>query len=975
VEHNPHNFRTTSPKQIVRFGKFDLDVRAGELRKYGLRIRLQDQPFRILLMLLEHPGEVVSRHQIRRALWPDGTIVEFDHSISAAIKRLRDALGESAEQPRYVETLARRGYRFIAEVSEQIPIPAPAPKLNTVGRAKEREQLREAMTSASAGRGSMLCVAGEPGIGKTTLVEEFLREVADTQSCLIGRARCSERLAGTEAWLPWLEAIESILAGASNTKRTARSALKEIAPLWSSLLRPAISQTSGASTDIPSQERLKREMWAFVRHLSQLQPVVLFLDDLHWADASSTDLLIHLVDRLDSVRALIIVSYRPSDLVLSSHPFHHAKPDLEARGRCREIALGFLSREEIRTYMALEFPGHRFPPELLAVIHQKTEGNPLFMADLLRELSNADIIKRAEGGWVLARSVEGIAENLPASIRGVIQRKIQRLGRDLTLLVAASVQGYDFDSAVVAEVLGIDSGAVEERLDELQRVHEFVRCVSETDLPDGTPSLHYRFVHVLYQNTLYSSLRPTRRCALSHAVAEVLLAHYRDRASEISSEVAVLFEVGRKPASAAKYFRLACERAASAGANREAVALGRRGVESVKSLPESLERDQLELSLYSTYGPALIATSGFSSAETAGIYQRAHELCQSCGDIQQSFSVAWGLSCVYHVGGVAREGLEMAEEMLRLAEQANDNGLLVSAHYALGDTLSWHPCYRESLHHLGQAVALYDPRKHHAIGLRYIGYDPAVASVGFQAWDLWYLGYPDQAVEKIAEARVIARSLNSRISGPIIDFFAAVIHNLRGEPNQALECAERGVAVCREEGFEFFLVGNLAYSGWAMALQGRTAEGIEQIREAIALHESIGARLERPLFLAALAESLSQAGRLDEALVAAQDGLDRSRNTALRFHEPELLRLKAKLLAEISVSNFEQAEACLREALMITRQTGAKSLELRAALSLCRLQGRRGKHEEREMLASVVAQFSEGSAVKDFQESMRLLQS
>ena len=167
----------------------------------------------------------------------------------------------------------------------------------------------------------------------------------------------------------------------------------------------------------------------------------------------------------------------------------------------------------------------------------------------------------------------------------------------------------------------------------------------------------------------------------------------------------------------------------------------------------------------------------------------------------------------------------------------------------------------------------------------------------------------------------------------------------------------------------------MAFSGWAMALQGRTAEGIGQIREAIALHESIGARLERPLFLAALAESLSQAGRLDEALVATQDGLDRSRFTALRFHEPELLSLKAEVLAEVSVSNFEQTEGCLREALKITRETGAKSLEPRAALSLCRLQGRTGKREEREMLASVVAQFSEGSAVKDFKESMRLLQS
>jgi predicted ATPase len=181
--------------------------------------------------------------------------------------------------------------------------------------------------------------------------------------------------------------------------------------------------------------------------------------------------------------------------------------------------------------------------------------------------------------------------------------------------------------------------------------------------------------------------------------------------------------------------------------------------------------------------------------------------------------------------------------------------------------------------------------------------------------------------------------------------------------------------VCREEGFEFFLAHHLVYSGWAMALQGRMTEGIAQIREAIALHESIGARLERPLFLGALAESLAEAGRLEEALVAAQDGLDRSRNTALRYHEPELLRLKAEFLAEMAVSNFEQAEACLREALKITRETGARSLELRAALSLCRLQRRRGKHEEREMLASVVAQFSEGFAVKDLKESTTLLQS
>jgi len=209
---------------IMRFGAFELDLRAGELRKYGLRIRLQDQPLQILLMLLEHPGEIVAREQIRQRLWADGTIVDFDHSINAAIKRLRDVLGESADRPRYIETKARAGYRFIGEVSGTIPARAgkgaesacqvgPAIQPILVGREQEQTALSAALASASGGRGRLVCVSGEPGIGKTALVEAFLARSGEY--VLVGHARCSERLSGTEAWLPWLEVLESLLGGAA----------------------------------------------------------------------------------------------------------------------------------------------------------------------------------------------------------------------------------------------------------------------------------------------------------------------------------------------------------------------------------------------------------------------------------------------------------------------------------------------------------------------------------------------------------------------------------------------------------------------------------------------------------------------------------------------------------------------------------------------------------------------------------------
>jgi predicted ATPase len=284
-----------------------------------------------------------------------------------------------------------------------------------------------------------------------------------------------------------------------------------------------------------SQERRKRELGVFLCKLSRQRPLVVFLDDIHWADPSSVDLLAYLGGKCPGWPLLLILSYRPSDLLRTRNPFGPIKLELQARGTCREIALPFLSREDFDRYLALAFPGHRFPEELAATLHARTEGNPLFMVDLLRYLRDRGVIVQDHGRWALVRAVPDFQRELPESVRGMIQRKVDQLSAaDRLLLMAASVQGAEFDSAVVAQLLGRDAADVEERLDVLERVHVMVRLVREQTFPDRTLTLRYGFVHVLYQNALYAALQPTRRAAWSAAAARALLGHHRGEERGVS---------------------------------------------------------------------------------------------------------------------------------------------------------------------------------------------------------------------------------------------------------------------------------------------------------------------------------------------------------------------------------------------------------------------------------------------------------
>ncbi|MGH7560247.1 MAG: protein kinase domain-containing protein [Gemmatimonadales bacterium] len=853
-----------------------------------------------------------------------------------------------------------------------------APVRHTVGREAERAELRAAFESARLGRGLLFCVSGEPGIGKTTLVEEFLTELAAEGSATIARGRCSERLAGTEAYLPHLEALEGLLR--SEGPEIAH-AMRELAPTW--YAQVATQEDSGEraalrrEVESASQERMKRELGAFVEAMSQVRPLVLFFDDLHWADVSTIDLLTYITGRLANAAGLIVVTYRPSDMLLAKHPFLQIKPDLQSRGLCRELELEFLSLDDIEAYLALQFSGHAFPPELPALILAKTEGSPLFMVDLVRYLRDREVIRTATPGpdgstrWAVAEAMPDLERALPESVRGMIERKIGQLDEEgRTLLVAASVQGYEFDSAVVARALSLEAVEVEAQLERLERVHALVRLVEERELADRAPSLRYRFVHVLYQNALYATLRATRRTQLHAAVAAALESLSGDKTADVAQELAMLWEGAREPAKAAWYLLTAARQAFQVHANRESAALAARGLELLEGLPESRDRDRRELALQVASANALRLTRGYGDAEVGKAYRRACMLSERARDDRQLVVILRGLWEFHELRAEYGVALDFAKQLFTFADRRRDRSLLLVAHDALGDTNLWMGELRAARRHLERGVALYD-RERFESDASVFGYDSGMACLSFLSLTLWYLGFPDQARQRADEALALARTLGSPSGIAQTMFFTAWVHQLLGDPTTSQAQTTELIALSDDHGLPMYSAAGRLLQGELLVGQGRGEEGVALMREGIAGHRASGTELGASVWSGGwLAEGLLSVGAPAEADERVGEALAFVERTGERFHEAELWRLRAAALQQTGAAG-EEVAAALRQAILAAQRQGARSLELRAAMDLVRL-GNTG--EGRQELAEVYDWFREGFETPDLTEARALLE-
>jgi predicted ATPase len=427
------------------------------------------------------------------------------------------------------------------------------------------------------------------------------------------------------------------------------------------------------------------------------------------------------------------------------------------------------------------------------------------------------------------------------------------------------------------------------------------------------------------------------------------------------------------PAPAIPYWQRAGQQCLQRSAHTEAVQHLTKGLELLATLPETPARVQQELDLRMALRPALVATKGFAAPVVGHTYARARALCQQVGDTPQFFPALWGLWVFYNVRGELRTAQELGEHLLSLAQCAEDPALLLQAHHALETTLFWSGEFPAALEHMEQGLARYSPQEHRSHAFLYGGHDPGVCCLAHGAQALWYCGYPAQALQRSHEALRLAQDLSHPSSLAHALGFVAKLHTHRRERGAVREQAEALMGLATEQGFAQPLAMGTLYRGWALAAYAQEAEGLAQMRQGLAdLRATGGAQLAGPLAL--LAETYGKVGQPEEGLTVLAEALAHVDSTGERYHEAELHRLQGELWLGLSMDHQSAAESCFHQSLDVARRQQAKSLELRAAMSLSRLWQQQGKHvEARELLAPIYDWFTEGFDTADLQEAKALL--
>ena len=795
-----------------------------------------------------------------------------------------------------------------------------------VGRAHDVAAIQAAYADVVRGHGLLVCLAGEAGIGKTTLVESAIAELQKgDMPPLVAVGRCSERLAGTEAYLPVLDALESSLERDA-TGATA-TLVRAMAPTWAGLLGRGGDSTADRSA-LASQERLKREIAALLERSSERVPVVLFLDDLHWADASTVDLIAYLGVRLERMRVLLLVTYRDAELRASKHPFLQVQRDLETHGQARELGVTLLSESDVADYVSRTYPGHDFPADFARVVHTRSEGSPLFVADVLRWLGTQGVIAERDGRWSLVRPVPEVDHELPSSVRSMIERKIAQVDdADRRLLGAAAVQGAEFDSTTVAAALKADVADVEEQLIVLDKVYAFVRRTEDATFPDRSQAVRYRFVHALYQNVLAAGLAPTRRAAWSRTAAEFLHERHGTRAPEIASTLATLFEAGRQPERAAAWYGVAAQRAMAVFAYAEAEELATRGLVQGDLVENPAAHVAIELPLRLVLGATSLVRRGFAAPETANNMAHARALCDAIGETPSLMPALWVLVLYNIAHGRLDDASVLCAQMLQIGRASGDRVLEVCGHLVHVGLLTHRGQLAEALAHHASAAALTDEHVVAALRARFQP-DPTLTAQSEYVRLLWFTGRFDEARTALAIAERHVAGTGDPQGRAFVSLFASELALLSGEFERAERIAADNVALCEEHGIASERLWCMTYLGVAKAARGDTDAGIAMMRAGLDVFHAIECFVVVPFFQAQLASAELAAGRTAAAQEAVDVGLRLVQRTGEHSWDAELWRVQAAILARGSGGRTDGLTAT------VARSRARQAAELSGALAL-----------------------------------------
>src|SRR5262245_27624445 len=922
----------------VIFDQHRFDPRTGRLWAGRREIGLTPRAAAVLGVLVARAGELVTRQELFESVW--GDTVVGDAALTACIKELRGALADDARRPRFIETRHRRGYRFAARVHPAAtPLTRPRPATLVVAREREQAELRACLEQADRGTRQIVFVTGEPGIGKTTLVELFLSGLAAGDRLRVAQGRCIETHGAGEAYLPLLEALTR-LCGEPGGQAITRL-LRHHAPTWlgqmpsvqSATERRALQrQTSGVT-----RERMLRELAEAVEIMAADVPLVLWLEDLHWSDPSTVDWLGYLARRPGRARVLVLGSYRLGEALTRGHPIEAAKDDLKVHGHCREIALPRLDETAVSEYLVRRFPATTALSELAAVVHRRTRGNPLFIVNVADDLVRRGSLIERGGRWEVAGRADLVHVAIPGDVSRMIGHELDRvLPHQRLILEAASAAGVEFSAAAVAAAESLSLDDVEQGCAELARRASFLTSLGSDTWSDGTIAGRYGFHHALHQEVVYERIATGRRVALHRRIGERLEAGLGERAVEIANELAMHFERGREVSRAIRYLRLAGEIATQRSATREAVGHLTRALDLLQGQPDTPQRAEQEVALQIALGGPLMAMKGRGAPEVERVYTRAEELCQRIGDTPRLFAALWGLFLFRRSRGEIDVAHGFAERLLALAQGADDPSLLIEAHHALWSTLFARGELVAAREHAACAVGLYDPDRHASLAAVYGNHDPAVCALGHRAWALELSGEPEQARRQSEDAVALARTLGHPFSEAHALLYGARLHQFRGDWRAARDRAEAAAALARERGFVQLQAWAAMTRGWALAEAGEVEEGLATMRDGIATIRALGSEDFKTYFLGVLAETLAKADQPEAALNVVAEAHAAVERTDERFYVAELHRLRGELILAAG-HNRAEAARCFATAVEIARQQGALALERRALGSLSKV--------------------------------------
>jgi adenylate cyclase len=824
-----------------------------------------------------------------------------------------------------------------------------------VGRRQELATLHRHFKQVAAGHGQVVGIVGESGIGKSRLLDEFRQRLAQ-QPVTYLEGRCLSYSQETP-YRPILDVLRHAcglndLDHPQIIERQVHRYLQGLgmvpedsAPYLLHLLGvPAGTERLPVLTPEELKVRIYGTFWHLARQASQQQPLVIAVEDLHWIDPTSEALLTSLVEHIAGVPILLLGTYRGG-----------YRPPWLDKSYATQFALQPLTFRDGRRLLQAVFSTTDVPEALIQRLLEQADGNPFFLEEL---------------AWtVIEHGASNLSVVVPDTIQAVLMTRIDRLPpAEKHLLQVASVIGKDAPLSLLEEVADLPLEAVQRGFAHLQSV-EFLY---ESRL---VPVPVYTFKHALTREVAYNSLLRSTRQPYHQRIAQALAEQFPETVALYPEQLARHYTEAGLAEQAIPYWQQAGQRALERSANSEAVSHFTKGLELLKTLPETPDRIQQELTLQLALGPPLWIIKGYTAPEVEAVYTRAHELVHQVGDRRQQFSSLMNLGRWYLNRAMLRQARELAEQCATLAQSVYDPEFLQDAHRMLGWTSFFQGESVLARTHFEQGIALYDAQQGRLRAFSG-GVEHGVVCLSVLALTLWQLGYPEQALTKNREALTLAQESSHTFSLGLALNYCALVHQARREAQHVRESAEATIRLAREHGFVQWLAGGMVMRGWALAEQGSIEEGIEQIRQGMATWQTVGTELGQTHMLFRLAEVYGKSGQTEEGLRLLDEALAIIHERDEYHAETEIYRLRGELLLAQRGERRKVAEAeeYFCQALALARQRQAKSLELRTAISLSRLWQQQGKHAEaHQLLAEIYAWFTEGFDTLDLQEAKALL--